>query len=90
VIDQVFGKETVLRKVKYEARTTDAICRLVAASLGISIIGAVQAPTQYLTGCKAIPFKPDIPFSAKLIWSETRSLSAVGSVFLNMIKEHGI
>jgi DNA-binding transcriptional LysR family regulator len=90
VIDQTFEKYGVSRVMQYEARTTDAICRLVAAGLGISIIGTVQTPTQYLRGCNAIPFKPAIPFSAKLIWSETRSLSAVGELFLDMVKEHGI
>lgn len=90
VIDEVFKKHGVARVMQYEARTTEAISRLVAEGLGVSIIGTVQSPTQYLRGCKAIRFEPVIPFSAKLIWSESRPLSAVAAVFLDMVKKHGI
>ena len=89
VIDELFRKAGITRKMQYEARTTDAICRLVAAGLGVSIVGTVDVARAATVGCVAIPFSPSIPFSAMLIWTKQRTLSAVAEDFLQMIEEGG-
>ena len=38
-VDQVFSKSKVNRSLRYEARTTDTICKLVANGIGVSVIG---------------------------------------------------
>lgn len=89
VIDEMFRAAGVERRLQYEARTTDAVRRLVAAGLGVSVIGTIDAPTQSLPGCKTIDFAPVVPFSAKLIWSGQRQPSAIAQAFLHMIEAEG-
>ena len=85
-VDQMFAKEGVERVLQYEARTTDAICRLVAEGLGVSVIVTMGqlagAGEDFLTA----PFEIDIPFSGALIWSRQKSMSAVAKDFLEMVR----
>lgn len=85
-IDEVFRAAGVERRLQYEARTTDAICRQVAAGLGVSIIGTVEAPRAAMAGCRALDFAPAVPFSAMLIWSGQKPLSAVAQEFISMVE----
>ena len=90
MVDEVFKEAGVERRLQYEARTTDSICRLVAEGLGIAIIGTIEAPLHSLRGCALVSFAPELPFSAKLIWSDQRPLPAVAQEFLAMITEEGV
>ncbi|MEL6517394.1 MAG: LysR substrate-binding domain-containing protein [Pseudomonadota bacterium] len=87
-IDRVFEEAGVERRMLYEARTTNAICRLVANGLGASIIGTVDATQAAMAGCKALAFEPAIPFSAMLIWSQHRPVSAVAETFLEVVNDY--
>ncbi|MEM7428777.1 MAG: LysR substrate-binding domain-containing protein [Pseudomonadota bacterium] len=86
-VDDVFRAAGVERGMQYEARTTDAICCLVAEGLGVSIVGSVEGAHGALSGCKALPFEPTIPFRAALKWSTQKTLSAVAEDFLEMVRE---
>jgi len=85
-IDEIFRKAKVERRLQYEARTTDAICRLVSEGLGVSIVGSVHDRKNDAPGYSAAPFTPGIPFGAALIWSRRNTMSAVAEDFLSMIK----
>lgn len=87
-IDKVFETAGVERQMLYEARTTDAVCRLVANGLGASVIGTVDATQAAMAGCKAVPFEPAIPFSAVLIWSSHKPVSAVAETFLDVVRTY--
>lgn len=85
-VDQIFKKTGVTRTLQYEARTTDAICHLVARGLGLSII--VTMGTLPATGKEysVARFDPNIPFNGALIWSRQKSMSAVAKDFLEMVE----
>jgi len=85
-IDEIFRKANVERRLQYEARTTDAICRLVSEGLGVSIVGSVLDGKNNAPGYSAAPFTPGIPFGAALIWSRRNTMSAVAEDFLSMIE----
>jgi DNA-binding transcriptional LysR family regulator len=85
-IDEIFRKANVERRLQYEARTTDAICRLVSEGLGVSIVGSVHDGKNDAPGYSAAPFTPGIPFGAALIWSRRNTMSAVAEDFLSMIE----
>ena len=86
-VDDAFRSAGVERHMLFEARTTDAICCLVAEGLGVSIVGSVEGAHGALSGCKALPFEPTIPFRAALTWSTQKTLSAVAEDFLAMVRE---
>ncbi len=86
-VDEIFKTAKVERQLRYEARTTDAICRLVAGGLGVSVVGAVEGEGASLAGCSVLPFRPSIPFQAALIWSQQKTMSAIAEDFLKMIEE---
>lgn len=86
-IDSFFTAQGVARRLQYETRTTDAICRLVATGLGVSVVGASVAYLQTHPGCVALPFAAPLRFRAILIWSNRRPLTAIAQEFLAIARE---
>lgn len=86
-IDEVFRDHAITRRIQYEARTTDGICRFVAAGLGVSVIGTIDAPRAMIEGCRLLKFSPSVPFSALLIWSKSKQLSAAAQEFMAAVRE---
>jgi len=85
-VDQMFEKAGIERILQYEARTTDAICRLVAEGLGVSIIVTMGQLAGVGEDFLMAPFEINIPFSGTLIWSRQKSMSAVARDFLEMVR----
>ena len=85
-VDQIFKKAKIERKLQYEARTTDAISRLVAQGLGVSIIVSIEGMPGEAKDYSSAPFTPEIPFNGALIWSQQRTMSAVAWDFLKMVE----
>ena len=86
-VDEMFRKAKISRKLQYEARTTDAIYRLVESGLGVSIAGSTSSALRSSRGISTIPFKPELPFKVALIWSGQKPLSRVAEEFLKMVEE---
>jgi DNA-binding transcriptional LysR family regulator len=84
--DQYFEAEKIDRQMQYETRTTDAICRLVARNLGVSVVGASVAHLNTMPGCVALPFVGPISYRAYLFWSKSAALSAIAQDFLEIVK----
>ena len=86
-VDEIFREAGVERRLQYEARTTDAICSLVAEGLGVSIVGTGFGKKGNAPGYSAVPFVPSIAFRAALIWSRQKTMSAVAEDFLAMVED---
>ena len=82
----MFTKAGVERILQYEARTTDAICRLVAEGLGVSIIVTMGSLPGADDDFSIVPFEKDIAFNGALIWSRQKTMSAVARDFLEMVE----
>lgn len=87
-IDDVFRRAQVQRELRYEARTTDAVCSMVAASLGIAIVGPFLPKFGKRDGVVVKPFKPSVPLELALLWSAGRPLSAVAQQFVQAVSAH--
>jgi len=85
-VDEIFMKAKVERKLQYEARTTDAICRLVAEGLGVSIIVNMGSLPGADKDYAAAPFEMEVPFDGALIWSQQKPMSRVARDFLEMVE----
>lgn len=85
-VDRFFEAKSITRNMKYETRTTDGICRLVARGLGVSIVGSSRAYLETIPGCVALPFAAPLNFQTVLFWSRNKPLSAVAQVFLDIVQ----
>lgn len=85
-VDQYFEAKNIKRRMQYETRTTDAICRLVARNLGVSVVGSSKDYLDTMPDCIARPFAAPISFRAVLFWSKNKTLSAVARDFLEIAK----
>ena len=85
-VDEIFSKAGIQRRLQYEARTTDAICRLVAQGLGVSIIVTMGTGSAAGEDFSTAPFAREIPFNGALIWSQQKAMSAVAKDFLKMVE----
>jgi DNA-binding transcriptional LysR family regulator len=86
-VDQMFDHAGIERVLQYEARTTDAICRLVAEGLGVSIIVTSGELAGAGKDFLSTLFETNIPFSGTLIWSRQKPMSAVAKDFLAMVQK---
>lgn len=85
-MDQFFEAKGIQRQMQYETRTTDAVCRLVARGLGVSVVGASLDYLRTIPDCVALPFAAPLTFRAVLFWSKNKPLSAVGQSFLKIVQ----
>ena len=85
-VDGLFKKAGIERVLQYEARTTDAICRLVAEGLGVSIIVTMGTLPGVGDDFLTAPFEQNIAFNGALIWSRQKTMSAVAKDFLEMVE----
>ncbi|WP_158970126.1 LysR family transcriptional regulator [Chachezhania sediminis] len=85
-VDEFFEAEGVERITRHETRTTDAICRLVARGLGVSVVGCSKSYLETMPGCVALPFEAPLSFRAVMFWSKNKPLSAVARDFLDIAR----
>ena len=87
-IDQVFEAAGIARELRFETRTSDAICQLVARGIVVSVVATSLAAGD-IPGCVAVPFKVQLDTQAVLIWPKNRTLSAPAKDFLEMVRGDG-
>lgn len=88
-IDRVFDAAGVSRRLQFETRTTEAIARLVARGLGVSVVAAMAEQVRDIRGCRTVPFDAALEFQAVLVWSAKRPMSAPAVAFLDLARSFG-
>ena len=88
MVDEVFLKESVHRNMQIEARTTETICGLVSAGLGVSVIGPTFTGHVHHPGITVRPFNPSVSIELALLYSAQKPLSLVGERFIGIVHEH--
>jgi DNA-binding transcriptional LysR family regulator len=86
VVDAVFEQAGVQRNLRHEARTTEAVVRLVEHGLGVAVLGIPRPADVASPRCRVIRFEPAIAFGAQMIWPRHRLMSAVAQDFLAMVE----
>jgi DNA-binding transcriptional LysR family regulator len=87
-VDAIFQKASVNRVMQYEARTTEAICSMVAAGLGVSVVGPLGISHMSERADERLlirHFKPAPKVDLSLMWSTHRPLPAVAQKFMELI-----
>ena len=86
-IDQAFKDAGCKRDIRMEARTTDAVCGLVAAGLGVSVIGPVFDEGQIHHNLVVKPFEPAIPSELVLLFPANRPVSRISEMFIEIVED---
>ena len=84
-IDEIFHNAGVTRNLKLEARTSDAICALVAAGLGISVIGPILLQFFKMDGVVFRPFEPNFSLELAVLKPAYRPISIIAERFVSVI-----
>ena len=74
-VDAVFNRAGVARDMKLEARSADGVCGLVAAGLGVSVIGPVTSTRALPDDLVFVPFEPEIRQELVMIYAADKPLS---------------
>lgn len=85
-VDAIFERAGVNREMKVEASTHEAVCSLVAAGAGVSIVSPFSPYLGRGSGLAFLPFKPGIAIEIGLLLDENR-LSAAAVVFRDFVLE---
>ncbi len=83
-VDSLFERSAILRKVAFEARTTNAVIAMVAAGLGVSIVEPSFTRSTGDRGVVSIPFLPEIPVKLTLIRLKEKKLSQSAEYFSHL------
>lgn len=88
IVDEVFRAAGVRRKLHIEARTMEAISGLVAAGLGVSVIGPVFHDGGFHQDIVIRPFEPSIPVELTLLYPAHKPLSRMAGLFIEIVDDY--
>jgi DNA-binding transcriptional LysR family regulator len=86
-VDGVLAAAGAVPVIRYEARTTEAMIRLVERGLGLALVGTSRAADYSFSGCRILPFRPAMPYELQMIWPAHRPMTAVAADFAGMVAE---
>lgn len=88
-IDAIFEADGVERILRYDARTTEAICSMVGAGLGVSVVGPfshLPGPTaDGRRGLVVKPFDPAPMVEISLMWPTHRTMNSAAKQFVETV-----
>ncbi|MEM7171710.1 MAG: LysR substrate-binding domain-containing protein [Pseudomonadota bacterium] len=88
MIDDLFKKAKVRRVLKFQARTSEAICSLVSSGLGMSIVGPVLPGVTFSQDVVVRPFRPSISIDLALMYPAHKPLSRIAQSFVELLQQH--
>ena len=88
LVDEAFLNAKIRRNMLIEARTTETICGLVAAGLGVSVIGPTFPSVDRRAGIAVRPFEPSLSIELALLTSAQRPLPLVGERFVEILYDY--
>ena len=86
-VDTLLAAHDVQPVIRFEARTTEAMIRLVERGLGLALVGTARAEDYHMSGCLALPFRPAMPYVLNMIWANSRAPTAIAADFAEMIAQ---
>jgi len=86
VIDQVFERAGVTRRLVAEAQVNATICEMVQRGVGLAIVDPFTAADYASRGVVAVPFRPSIKMRLGILYPTHRPLSRVARAFLSVLR----
>lgn len=85
--DRVFNQAAVVRRLRIETTTAEAVCALVKNRIGVSLVNPITARAYRGQGIEVRPFSISIPFVIGIIRPLSRLLSPVGEKLARCVLE---
>jgi DNA-binding transcriptional LysR family regulator len=86
IIDQVFERAGVTRRLVAETQVNAMICELVQRGVGLAIVDPFTAADYASRGVVAVPFRPSIKIRLGVLYPTHRPLSRVARAFLSVLR----
>ncbi|HVM77593.1 MAG TPA: LysR substrate-binding domain-containing protein [Stellaceae bacterium] len=86
VIDRVFERAGVTRRLVADTQVNATICELVQRGVGLGIVDPFTAADYAARGVTAVPFRPSIKFRLGVLYPTHRPLSRVARAFLSVLR----
>lgn len=86
MIDRVFQKAGVVRRLAVETPFHSVACDLVRHNAGVAIVNPFTAADYTGRGIVAIPFRPKVEFRLAILYPTHRLLSRVAREFLKLLR----
>lgn len=86
-VDSIFERMGVNREMKVEASTHEAVCSLVSAGAGVSIVSPFSPYLGRNADLVFLPFKPSIPVEIGLLTDESR-MSTAANIFREFVLDY--
>jgi DNA-binding transcriptional LysR family regulator len=87
LIDSVFARSKIERRIQLEAYSSEAACAFVARGAGLAIVDPFTANLFHRRGeLVARPFEPQVPYTVRLIQPRRRPRSMMCDRFIDMLK----
>ncbi|MBY4947541.1 LysR family transcriptional regulator [Cupriavidus respiraculi] len=74
------------RRLTLETPYAATICTMVGMGLGVSVVNPMVSRSLRLTGVKAIPFEPAIPFQSYVLRAQQHAAPAMAAAFLDCLQ----
>jgi DNA-binding transcriptional LysR family regulator len=86
VVDRVFERAGVTRRLVADTQVNATVCELVRNGLGLAIVDPFTAADYAGRGIVALPFRPRIEFRLGVLYPRHRPLSRVARAFLSILR----
>jgi DNA-binding transcriptional LysR family regulator len=86
LIDRVFERAGVTRRLVAETQVNATICELVQRGVGLAIVDPFTAADYAARGVVAVPFRPSIKIRLGILFPTHRPLSRVARAFLAVLR----
>ena len=86
VVDRVFERAGVTRRLVADTQVNATVCELVRNGLGLAIVDPFTAADYAGRGIVALPFRPRIELRLGVLYPRRRPLSRVARAFLSILR----
>lgn len=86
MLDRVFERAGVVRRIVAETQVNAVLCEMVARGLGVGLVDPFTAVDYAGRGIVAVPFRPRIEFRLGILYPTHRPLSRVARSFLAVLR----
>ncbi len=86
VIDRIFERAGVTRRLVAETQVNAMICEMVQRGVGLAIVDPFTAADYAARGVVAVPFRPSIKIRIGVLYPTHRPLSRVARAFLSVLR----
>lgn len=86
VVDRVFERAGVTRRLVAETQVNGLICELVQRGVGLGIVDPFTAAYYAARGVVSVPFRPEIKIRIGVLYPTHRPLSRVARAFLAVLR----